>query len=243
MSSNRVTFCAFGRLLVSPVIVMGFGLSAELHAAPTNLDVYARSGTQGTALTGYVASFATSESNPSIAFLTGSIDWGDGSPLAAATIGVSGFPGLYAISDTHTYVSAGTYFVTVTINDASDNGEASNFNTATIQNAPLVVTGTYFPSTPNIAIDELVATFTDQNPYATIGDFTATINWGDGSPSGPASAITQVGASNVYAVMGTHTYTAAGLKTVTITVNDSNNQNGAAGTSYTGDRIFANGFD
>ena len=241
--SIHVAFEEFVKLLVSPLIVIALGLSADVHAAPKNLDVYAWSGTQGTPLAGYVASFATTESNPSIASLSASVNWGDGSPVDAAIVEASGFPGLYAVSDTHTYISAGAYFVTVRVDDATDNGEASGFNTATIQNAPLVVTGTYFSSMPNVAFNGLVATFADQNPYATLVDLTATINWGDGSPLGTASAITRIGSSDVYDVMGTHTYTVVGLETVTITVNDSNNQNMATGTSYTGDRIFADGFD
>ena len=59
-----------------------------------------------------------------------------------------------------------------------------------------------------------VATFTDANPSATAGDFTATINWGDGTTSsgtdhgGPNTGIFSVsGAAHTYAEAGNYTIT------------------------------------
>ena len=223
------------------VMLLATGLSPILRAAPQNLVVYAHSGVQGTPISGYVASFGVSESNPSIADLTATIDWGDGT-TNSGTIETSGFPGLYAVSGTNTYVSAGSYSLSVSVFDSSDSGNASGSNTVTIQNAPLVVTGIYFDTSANVPFDGVIATFIDENPYAAISDFTATVNWGDGSSLSSATVASQ-GPGTSYNVTGTHTYVAPGLKTVTVTVNDTNNQNTVAGISYTGDRIFANGFN
>ena len=65
----------------------------------------------------------------------------------------------------------------------------------------------------------VLATIFDPNPLATASDLTATVNWGDGSNTGPA-AISLVGANantSVFQVTGSHTYTAVGDYTVTVT--------------------------
>lgn len=230
----------FGKTRLLAILV-GLTLSANAFAAAQNVEVYARAGVQGTPLTGYVASFTTSESSPSLASLSSTINWGDGT-LTAGTIETSVIAGLFTVSNSHTYLSAGTYTISVTVTDSSDGGNGSGGNVATIQNAPLIVTGMYFQTKPNVPFNGLIATFLDQNPYASIADFTATVNWGDGTALGIA-AISQIGLSDTYDVTANHTYALSGLKVVTITVHDGNNLNMATGTSYTGDRIFANGFD
>lgn len=222
-------------------VAIGLGLSGHLPAAVQNLNVYPLSGVQGFAISGYVADFTTSEASPSIGDLSAVIDWGDGS-ATAGTIQTSVIAGLFTVSDTHTYASAGVYSISVNVVDASDFGNETAFNNATILDAPLIVTGAYFPTSLNVAFNESIATFADLNPYATIIDFTATINWGDGSPLA-AATIMRIGSSNSYSVTGGHTYTLPGLKVVTVAVNDSNNGNSATGTSYTGDRVFADGFE
>ena len=63
----------------------------------------------------------------------------------------------------------------------------------------------------------LVATFTDGNPLAGADDFTATIDWGDGTSS--AGTVTPLG-GGVFAVSGTHTFGTPGNDTVTVTIVD-----------------------
>ena len=62
-----------------------------------------------------------------------------------------------------------------------------------------------------------VATFTDANPNAAASDFTATINWGDGS-STAGTIVAQSGGG--FAVDGTHTYADEGKYTVSVTITD-----------------------
>ena len=62
-----------------------------------------------------------------------------------------------------------------------------------------------------------VATFTDANPNATASDFTATINWGDGTTT-TGTVVAQNGGG--FAVDGTHTYADEGKYTVDVTIND-----------------------
>lgn len=60
-----------------------------------------------------------------------------------------------------------------------------------------------------------IANFTDTNAASTSADFTASIDWGDGSGS-TAGAI--AGGSGTFAVSGAHTYTAPGTFSVSVTL-------------------------
>src|SRR5262249_60985843 len=64
-----------------------------------------------------------------------------------------------------------------------------------------------------------VATFTDANPGEHTADFTATINWGDGTPTSPGTISYDAG-SGVYTVQGTHTYAEEGSYPVAVHIID-----------------------
>jgi hypothetical protein len=66
---------------------------------------------------------------------------------------------------------------------------------------------------------QTVATFTDADPSATIGEFSASIDWGDGSSS--AGTITQPGGlGTAFVVKGSHLYAEQGAYAITTTVTD-----------------------
>jgi RTX calcium-binding nonapeptide repeat (4 copies) len=90
----------------------------------------------------------------------------------------------------------------------------------TIPTPPLSASGTTFTATEGQSTGlATVATFTDANPNATASDFTATVNWGDGSPSDNNVTITPNG-SGGFSVNGSHTYAEEGNDTITVTIND-----------------------
>ena len=64
-----------------------------------------------------------------------------------------------------------------------------------------------------------LATFTDPDLTAVAGDYTATINWGDGTPLDTTSA-TITGSAGNFSVAGTHTYQEAGTFPVQVVVTD-----------------------
>ncbi len=67
-----------------------------------------------------------------------------------------------------------------------------------------------------LANNLLVATFTDENPFGTLSEFSAIIDWGDGSKSNGAISLS----SGVYRVRGSHTYTTLSpTRTVAVTIN------------------------
>ena len=100
------------------------------------------------------------------------------------------------------------------VNGGSDQAFAEHLSTGTISqvgeslgfslNGEVIAAGPTVSGTEGTAIsDATVATFTDANPNATASDFTATIDWGDGT-STSGTVVAQSGGS--FAVDGTHTY-------------------------------------
>lgn len=74
-------------------------------------------------------------------------------------------------------------------------------------------------ATPSVSLQSFagtVATLADGDPSAPLSDFTATIDWGDGSTS--AGAVTGGGGS--YSVAGSHTYASTGYFPVAVHVDD-----------------------
>src|SRR5258708_6564927 len=143
-----------------------------------------------------VASFTdTGYPGQSLGDLTATIDWGDGTPtnpdVTTALVSAVTPAGTFTVTDPtgHIYADEGTYTVKVTLSD--DGGGASKTASASIAVADAdVFTG----SVANIAPVEgsvlssstVVASFTDTGyPGQVAADLTATIDWGDGTPTNP----------------------------------------------------------
>ena len=123
------------------------------------------------------------------------------------------------MTGSHTYAEEGQFPITVNV---SDPGGASSviFSTALIADAPLA-----FPPQPPIRTTEAaiyplpvlapplfsgaVAYFTDGNPGGAASDFTASIDWGDGTPATLGTVV--VGPSGTFQVNGSHTYADSGV--------------------------------
>ncbi|HXO29880.1 MAG TPA: hypothetical protein VOA80_21205 [Thermoanaerobaculia bacterium] len=74
-----------------------------------------------------------------------------------------------------------------------------------------------FSAAEGAAFNGAVATFEDDNAAATPADFTATIDWGDGTATSPG---TIASSSAAFTVLGQHTYADEGSFTVTVTISD-----------------------
>ncbi len=81
--------------------------------------------------------------------------------------------------------------------------------TGTLNSIPL------FSAVPNTAFSGVVGVFSDAAASPNAKNYTATINWGDGSETNGSIASNGQGGFNV---SGTHTYTAAGIFPVTVNV-------------------------
>ncbi|HVR09573.1 MAG TPA: hypothetical protein VMW75_16125 [Thermoanaerobaculia bacterium] len=169
----------------------------------------------GTSFTTTVANFTDSYTGNTAADFTATINWGDATTSAGT---VTGGGASYAVSGTHTYASSGTFTVTVTLSDdAPGTATAQVASTAHVAGAGLNVFPQTFAATEGVAFNGAVATFTDSRAGASVGDFTASINWGDGATI--AGTVTSNG-GGVFTVSGMHTYADEGTFSVPVQVTD-----------------------
>jgi phosphodiesterase/alkaline phosphatase D-like protein len=142
-------------------------------------------------------------------FGTPTIEWGDGKS-SKATVTES------EISGTHTYEEAGTYNGFVDYED--DCGTHKVPFQARVADARLSATGEAVNGTVGAQFSGTVAKFTDANPDGKISQYTASINWGDGSSASAGTIKAAEGGG--FLVSGSHTYAAVGTYTTSIAIKD-----------------------
>jgi Ca2+-binding RTX toxin-like protein len=142
------------------------------------------------------------------------INWGDGTAPTIGAITLSG--GIYNVTGNHTYAeesaadhaASNPYAITITISHESA-PDAIAHSTAVVSDPAVTPTGGFsfiaVEGTPSAV--QTVATFTDPGGPETLGDYSALIDWGDGTAP-TAGTISLTG--TVYTVQGGHTY-ATGL--------------------------------
>ena len=169
---------------------------------------------------------------------TATINWGDGTVEPAADITVTETPGSEGvfttgtINATHAYADDGLYTVTVTVEDDNGGIATDTFTVEVVNVNPTLDAG---PDQTGIDEGTFItlgpATFTDpgfdNSPGGTSEDFTATINWGDGTvePAGDITLVETPGSEGTLTtgnITATHAYADDGLYTVTVTVEDDN---------------------
>jgi len=161
----------------------------------------------GAAVTGAVARFSATGNSFAVASdFTATINWGDGSTtpgvvgLAGSVLTVSASPG------GHVYAEEGSFSVTATVrDDAPGTATATSApTTVNVADAPLTPAGKTVSFPLGSAFTAVIASFTDADPNGVAADYTATINWGDGSALS-SGAITANGGGG-FNVAGTHMY-------------------------------------
>ena len=172
----------------------------------------------GQAFSGVVATFTDASAGVLAGDFTATITWGDGTTSTGTVAAVgSGF----VVTGTHTYTSTHDWFgfhdgfghgdrdylLSVQITDTKTSDQASASSQATV--APtatnLTVAAQNVSATVGQSFSGVVATFTDTNGSLGTGDFTAIINWGDGTTSAGTIVANPNGG---FEVTGTHTYSA-----------------------------------
>ena len=207
------------RVILLTVLLLSAAAVALPRAAHADVMVQ-----EGTAFSGTVVA------TPNCAAISPTIDWGDGTPTSAGTT-VAGPQGPATVHGTHTYAEAGTYTGTVTYTCAQFAGQQQVQFTATVSDAPLTPTGLNFSGTVTSELAPTTAHVDDANPDSVSSDFTATIDWGDGSSS--AGTVSASGGGG-YDIAGSHTYDEPGTYMVTTSVTDPGGGTSAASTATIG---------
>ena len=160
-----------------------------------------------------IATFTDSNTSDTPVDLSATINWGDGTTSAAT---ITGGSGNFTIDGGHTYADEGNYTATVTLTRPADASNGSvNGSVAVAEGDFGSLNAVTVNVKPNQAFNGVVGTFTDPgNPLQTPGDWTATIDWGDGT----TTAGTVSGDPTLFSISGSHTYTSAssGLDTALI---------------------------
>ncbi len=142
---------------------------------------------------------------------TPTIDWGDGTQPSPGTVGANG-----QLTGTHTYAEEGIYHASFTYANSDGTPITVPFDVK-VQDAPLSAIGVAVSAGAGTQTTSTIATFTDADPAGTPADYTATINWGDGSSSagtvGPAPG-------GGFAVAGSHTYASGGAYQTSVAIGD-----------------------
>jgi hypothetical protein len=135
-----------------------------------------------------------------------------------------------SLATTLTCTEEGSYTLTLSATDGSSS--AAQPTSVTISDAPLSAAGTSFNSTNPVS--GTVATFTDSDPGGVLSDYTATIDWGDGTPTSSGTVV-QGSTAGTFAVTGSHSYAALGPYVVSTQVCDAG---GACATATTNVLVF-----
>ncbi|HET6881721.1 MAG TPA: TIGR03118 family protein [Pirellulales bacterium] len=215
-SSNVLFFTAVGA--GGQHGVLGQIVSALSNPIPRLGD--ALTATADVTVSGMVAVFNDANAGSAGQF-SASINWGDGSGQAAATV-VALPSGGFGVMGSHYYTtsSIGLRNVTVSLRDPANTLFTATAS-ATVVPPELVISPVSVTATEGIQFSGAVATFTDQDGNTSLGSptnpYLATIDWGDGTPSTTGT----VTGSGTFTVNGLHSYAAEGSKPITVTVTDS----------------------
>jgi hypothetical protein len=158
------------------------------------------------------------DTNPSDAAngFTATIIWGD---TTTSTGTITGSNGSFVVTGGHTYADEGTAPVSVTITRTADNAQISPSASVVVgENDALTGNGTTINTDTSLGVSGTLATFTDTDTVSPASDFTASINWGDGTTStGTVSR-----SNGTFQVSGSHTYApgTTGQDAVAVTLTD-----------------------
>jgi hypothetical protein len=157
---------------------------------------------EGTTFAGPVATLTDPGSPDPASKFSATIDWGDGTTTAGT---ISGGSGSFTISGSHTYtdeLAAGVIRVSAsepeggsTLGPAKDQINVTDADTLTAH--PLT-----FAASDGVPFSGTVATFSNTLATTPAGDFSATVNWGDGTTSSGSVSLS----GGTLTVVGSHTY-------------------------------------
>ena len=169
----------------------------------------------GATYQGTVATFHEANASTTVNQYSAIIEWGD-QTYSTGTVTLSG--STVTVAGSHAYAEPGSYAVSVQLTGALGS-TATASGTATISDASMTAgSAATIDANQGLLFKGSVASFTDADTLALGPDFTASINWGDGTS---ATIGTVYGEGGSYAVDGSHTYTGtASTYSIVVTVHD-----------------------
>lgn len=198
--------------VTTPVVV------ADAPLTPNN--GFSIASTEGQAVGGTIASFTDANTAAPAADFTAQITWGDGHVSTGTVVPDPNTPGKFNVVGANTYADEGTFPVTIDITDRGGS-TATIKGSANVADAPLTSSAQTFSATEGIAVLSTVASFTDANVRGTVSDFTARINWGDGTSV--SQGVVSASGNGGFLVSGNHTFLEQGTYQVTVTIIDNGN--------------------
>jgi subtilisin-like proprotein convertase family protein len=164
-----------------------------------------------------VATFTDPGGAELLAHYSATINWGDGT-TSDGVISFNDVSQVFTVSRAHTYVEEGAYNITTTIQhdsapNAIVNSTAFVADPAVTLSTATSIAGVEGESTGLITL----GTFTDPGGAEAAGRYTATIDWGDGSPI-LNSGVTLNASTGAFSIVSSHTYTESGQFTITTSV-------------------------
>jgi hypothetical protein len=174
---------------------------------------------EGQSFSGTVATFTSSDPNADASQFSASIDWGDGT---TDTGSVSADPnGGFDVSGAHSYTEEGSYALAVAITDSLTSQTVTANGSANVADAQLGAQGRDFGGQEAASTGTVTtATFRDRGGSEDVSDYSALIDWGDGSSS--AGTIVYNAAGDFFSVKGDHIYSDSGSYTVDTTITHEN---------------------
>jgi hypothetical protein len=137
------------------------------------------------------------------------IHWGDGSSTSVGDV-TTDEEG-YQVAGSHLYDTPGAYLVTIDLTNSETFVSTHLYSSIAVMDQTIDAEGTGLAATEGVALSDIdVATFLDDDPDSDPGEFSATLDWGDGLTSAGVIA----GSAGAYTVSGSHTYGYAGSFTV-----------------------------
>jgi hypothetical protein len=217
------TYATAGTYVITVVVQNINGISgqdsAEITVADDSLSSPASftiSTTEGQIFEGQVTTFQYGNPTAPASDFTAAITWGNNSTSTGQVVADSAGNGLFDVDGTNFYNEYGQYPVTVAITDRAGTTITAS-GTAAVNDAQLSSTPQTVAGVAGTSFTGQVASFSDGNPVGASTDFSATINWGDGTATTPGTITSRDGS---YIVSGSHLYTEAATYPVTVTIDD-----------------------
>jgi parallel beta-helix repeat protein len=195
----------FSQPFSEPPLPLGYAISATGRTFTATTDMW---------FEGTVASFTSTAPMPKDTDFTAAINWGDNTSTMGAILAA---PTGFIVLGEHEFAIANpSERVTVSIGEVNGAGAAIAHSLATVVD-PVSAIGQSVQFVAGTLSSQVVASFTDSDPQAFPGQFTALIDWGDqtGTTTG---VISSDGAG--FDVTGSHAYNATGSYDITVTITD-----------------------